>query len=656
MSQLARAGDARLALAARSAPDGQVIQFLAGAPELLARYRNAPPAAAALIDAAMDARRLGMGAGLPQAFLEAAAPGYLTDDQWDALGEDWLEQALAYTAVPCKGARGPLTRIRPRPARPRRPRPRGPARAAWLPPRGRCTGSRTTWTSTAGRTAPSQIPPAEFWAAAAAHAAPGDQAALGDAAHARGLYRDAAQLHKNAAASGNPRAVLYLSHPPACLRADPRPAHWAAAHAPSTTRAPWPACWTACGRRARTSRPPRCWPATAAHAPLDDPDGVARLLDSLREAGADEQAAALLARDPPPTPPSTTRTAWPACWTACGRRARDEQAAALAGPGRRPRPPRRPGRRGPPAGQPAGGGRARAGRRAGRPGTAAHAPLDDPGGVARLLDSLREAGAHEQAAALAGPGPPPTPPSTTRTAWPACWTACGRRARHEQAAALAGRAAAHAALDDPGAVASLLDSLREAGADEQAAALAARAAAHAPLDDPGAVARLLDSLREAGAHEQAAALAGRAAAHAALDDPGGVARLLDSLREAGAHEQAAALLARDPAAHAALDDPDAVARLLDSLRRGGRARAGRRAGQRAAAHAPLDDPGGVAGPAGQPAGGGRARAGRRADRPAAGGRHVRAVPRASRAAGIGSGSAGRLTAAPSGPWGWDDLD
>ena len=65
-------------MAARSARDGQVIQFPAGAPELLARYRHAPPAAAALIGTAMDARRLGMGAGLPQAFLEAAAPGYLT--------------------------------------------------------------------------------------------------------------------------------------------------------------------------------------------------------------------------------------------------------------------------------------------------------------------------------------------------------------------------------------------------------------------------------------------------------------------------------------------------------------------------------------------------------------------------------------------------
>jgi len=41
LNQLARAADVRMALAARSAPDGAVIQFLAGAPELLARYRNA---------------------------------------------------------------------------------------------------------------------------------------------------------------------------------------------------------------------------------------------------------------------------------------------------------------------------------------------------------------------------------------------------------------------------------------------------------------------------------------------------------------------------------------------------------------------------------------------------------------------------------------
>ena len=56
-------------------------------------------------------------------------------------------------------------------------------------------------------------------------------------------------------------------------------------------------------------------------------------------------------------------------------------------------------------------------------------------------------------------------------------------------------------------MAALLGSLREAGAHEQATALADRAAAHVSLDDPDAVARLLGSLREAGAQEQATALA-----------------------------------------------------------------------------------------------------------------------------------------------------
>ena len=67
-------------------------------------------------------------------------------------------------------------------------------------------------------------------------------------------------------------------------------------------------------------------------------------------------------------------------------------------------------------------------------------------------------------------------------------------------------------LDNPALVADLLYSLRKAGADEQAAALAGRAAAHATLDHPLGVGDLLDSLRKAGADEQAAALAGRLSA------------------------------------------------------------------------------------------------------------------------------------------------
>ena len=496
----------------------------------------------------------------------------------------------------------------------------------------------------------SQIPPAEFWSAAAAHAAPGDQAALGDAAHARGLYRDAAQLHKNAAASGNPRAALYLSDPPACLRADPRPAHWA-----------------------------------AAHAALDDPDAVASLLDSLRQAGAHEQAAALLARDPAAHAALDDPDGVARLLDSLREAGAHEQAAALAGPGRRPRRPRRPGAVASlldslreagaheqaaalaardPAAHAAlddpdavaslldslreAGAHEQAAALAAR--AAAHAALDDPAAVASLLDSLREAGAHEQAAALLARDPPPTPPSTTRPPWPSCWTACGRRAR-----------------------------------TSRPPRWPARAAAHASLDDPDGVAILLDSLRQAGAHEQAAALAARAAAHAALDDPDGVARLLDSLREAGAHEQAAALLARDPP-----PTPPSTTRTPwpgcwtacgrrartsrpprwppgppptppSTTRRrgqpagqpagGGRARAGRRAGRPGRRPRRPRRPGRRGPPAGQPAGGGRARAGRRAAgprsrRPRRPRRPGRRGPPAGQPAGGGRARAGRRAAGP----------
>ena len=513
LQRLSEAGDARLAQAAAAAQDGQVIQFLAGAPELLARYRNAPPAAAALIHAAMDARRLGMGIGLPQAFLEAAAPGYLTDTEWDALGEDWLEQALAYTAVPCKGVRGPLTRIRPRPARSRATGPGSRDSDEQLAdgqasiPGGPLYRLADYLDQHGRHHRKGQFPPAGFWAAAADHAFPGDQAALGDAAHARGLYRDAAQLHKNAAARGNLHAVFYLSNPPHYLRADVRPVRWAVAHvslddpgavagllgrlreagaqeqvtallrrdppptSPSTTRTPWPGCWTGCGRRARRSRSPR-WPTAP---PPTSPSTTRTPWPGCWAACGRRARRSRSPRwpsAPPPTSPSTTRSPWPGCWTGCGRRAR------------RSRPPRWPSR------------------------AAAHVSLDDPDAVA------------------------------------GCWTACGRRARRSRSPRWPSRAAAHVSLDDPDAVARLLDSLREAGAQEQATALADRAAAHVPLDDPGAVARLLDSLREAGAQEQVTALAGRAAAHVPLDDPAAVARLLGSLREAGAQEQVTALADR----------------------------------------------------------------------------------------------------------------
>ncbi|MFJ3934362.1 hypothetical protein [Streptomyces sp. NPDC090029] len=71
---LAEDGDWLLADAlTRARSGGRLTQDLAGAPELLHRYDTASPPARALLDAAMDARRLGVSLHLPQA---PGSPGH----------------------------------------------------------------------------------------------------------------------------------------------------------------------------------------------------------------------------------------------------------------------------------------------------------------------------------------------------------------------------------------------------------------------------------------------------------------------------------------------------------------------------------------------------------------------------------------------------
>ena len=80
--------------------------------------------------------------------------------------------------------------------------------------------------------------------------------------------------------------------------------------------------------------------------------------------------------------------------------------------------------------------------------------------------------------------------------------------REAQATELAKRAVAHVSVDDPAAVAVLLDGLQEAGAEEHVAALLRRdPAACVSLDNLATVARLLVTLRKADAQAQAGALA-----------------------------------------------------------------------------------------------------------------------------------------------------
>ena len=110
----AAAKDPRLAHAERMAPSGQITQYLAGVPEVENRYQTAPAVAKAVIHAAMDARRLRVAEDLPLKFFSHAVPGYLTDVQWNQAKENWLEETLDWTNVPCKGVLGPLSRIKPR--------------------------------------------------------------------------------------------------------------------------------------------------------------------------------------------------------------------------------------------------------------------------------------------------------------------------------------------------------------------------------------------------------------------------------------------------------------------------------------------------------------------------------------------------------------
>ncbi|MFE7168409.1 hypothetical protein [Streptomyces sp. NPDC057616] len=221
---LAKEGDVLLAGAlTRAGTSGRIAQDLAGAPELLRRYRHGSPAAAALLNAAMDARRLGVGPHLPQPFLAEACVDYLEDVDYAQLGDSWVESAFAELTRPVHGKQAPLCRITPRP-RHRSPTsaPANPLAANtpalfqladYLEQHGRATRRRL-------------CPPASFWAAAGQHLSrPDDLDALARAARARYRLRWAEHLARRAAEAGQVRSLLV--HAARCEQA----ADWAQAKA-----------------------------------------------------------------------------------------------------------------------------------------------------------------------------------------------------------------------------------------------------------------------------------------------------------------------------------------------------------------------------------------------------------------------------------------
>ena len=109
--------DPRLLEAAKRARDGEVTQYLAGAPDLLDRYQKADDAPKALLTAAMDIRRLGHGPAIPRDLLWAGTTAYLTIHQWENVSQNrkWLDKAVDEATKPCHGNHRPLSRIRAKP-------------------------------------------------------------------------------------------------------------------------------------------------------------------------------------------------------------------------------------------------------------------------------------------------------------------------------------------------------------------------------------------------------------------------------------------------------------------------------------------------------------------------------------------------------------
>ena len=464
----ARTGDPLLAEAAAAAAgagqDGQLTQYLAGVPDLLRRYDGpgGDPYGQAVITAAMDATRLGHASPLPAALVQDAAVGYLTGPQRTEDIASWRDTALDWATAELMGAVRALQPVPPASGT----GVAGYQVADYLDQHGR-------------RTRQDQLGPPSLWDALTAHAtSASDLTRLGQAARDRGLYRHAAALWTSAALWGAPHAACQLiTH---LRRVSPgdttRAAQWAAGQARLDD--PLAVAWLLQELReagdsdavtALLARDP------AGQARLDDPRAVALLLQALREAGASDAVTALAARAAGQAA-STTRGRRRAAAGAARGRAGDAVTALLARD-RRPGPPRRPGGRRLAAVGAARGRGQRRGHRPGRPGRRPGPPRR-PGGRRRAAAGAARGRRHGDAVppcwpATRRPGPPGRPEGRRLAA---AGAARGRGQRRGHRPGRPGPAAARPRLDDPGAVASLLQELREAGDSDAVTALATRAA------------------------------------------------------------------------------------------------------------------------------------------------------------------------------------
>jgi hypothetical protein len=172
------ARDLRLAVALSTKHGHKVTQVLAGGPDLIDRWHNAPnPYCRAVITAAIDTRRLGHLSVLSAEILHAAAAVYLDGPQRAAARPEWFDEALSYARKPVKGAIAPLTATSQTVGQ-----IDGYLLADYLDQHGRAARRRTPV-------------PNSLWTALASHARTGaDLSRLGTAAADRGRYQQAVIL------------------------------------------------------------------------------------------------------------------------------------------------------------------------------------------------------------------------------------------------------------------------------------------------------------------------------------------------------------------------------------------------------------------------------------------------------------------------------
>ncbi|HEV2253138.1 MAG TPA: hypothetical protein VGS06_08090 [Streptosporangiaceae bacterium] len=621
MNAAAETGDQALAAAAAAAgPDGQVIQHLAGAGNLVARYEGpgADPYGRAIVTAAMDATRLGHAGPLPAALLRDAAVGYLAGpDRIAGYVGEW-DTALAW-------ATDSGWALRPVP----------PETASNGTPGYRVTGYLDQH---GRRTRADQPGPASLWDALATRVSSvSDLGRLARAARDLGLYRHAATAWTAGAATGSTDAAARLI------------AHLGALAEPAeTTRA---ARWA------------------VSRASLDDPWTVARLLEGLRAAGTGDAVQALLARDP--AGQVSLRHQWDVVDLLRALRAAGAASAAGAAEAARALVVRVAGqvRLGNPryvawllralreegaaealhelASRTASeadvegsrdvawllGGLYAAGATEAIRTLATRAvetvDVEDSYDVAELLNALRSVGADEQVRALLARDPG-RHAGLDRTGGVADLLGALHAAGDAGAVrALAARAAAEVSLEDGEYAARLLRMLRAADAGDAIQVLLARdPAGHVSLTFPEDVAQLLEALHAVGAEAAVQALAARlaeqdfysmwyapeparalhdagagemlqvlsaqAVADVPIGNPEAAADLLEELRAVGSAEAIRALLDRDPAGEVDVDDPWEVARLLEELRAAGADDAVRVLASRAVPGVSLEQPGIVA--------------------------------------------------------------